>query len=363
MFPLLAFAASWAVIVATWFVSDALHGHSKSWTYHFLYKDAGWFMLIARDGYPAHFLIHHRPAPAAAFFPVFPLLIRLAGRALGSYLAGGLVVTVVTGALSAWLVWLVATRVRDRRVADRAVLLYCLFPGAMAFGMMYSEGVTVTLAAAALLALVTRRWALAGIIGAIGTAEASILFILVPVAGIVALQAIWRRREWASLVAPVLTPLGALAFFGYLGRRYHDYGFWFKTEQSGWGEHIDWGAHNLHLVLWQTANWWPGYTRTAVNVIDAIIIVMLAVTVAGIVVVIAARLPLPLSLYTVLLAATFLLSPAGPRPRYVLCAFPLFIGAAAKLPRAVYWPVLVISAAGLAFVTDWWQYHYAGPNL
>jgi fatty acid desaturase len=37
-----------------------------------------------------------------------------------------------------------------------------------------------------------------------------------------------------------------------------------------------------------------------------------------------------------------------------------FIGAAAKLPRAIYWPVLVLSAAGLVFVTGVWPHHFTG---
>jgi hypothetical protein len=45
------------------------------------------------------------------------------------------------------------------------------------------------------------------------------------------------------------------------------------------------------------------------------------------------------------------------QPRYVWVAFPLFIGAAAKLPRAVYWPVLVLSAACLVFLLAFWPYH------
>ena len=49
------------------------------------------------------------------------------------------------------------------------------------------------------------------------------------------------------------------------------------------------------------------------------------------------------------------------KPRFVWTAFPLFIGAAANLPRAIYWPVLVLSAAGLAFLIGWWPYHSSGP--
>jgi hypothetical protein len=356
LFPLLVFAATWVVILATWFGSDLIYHHSESWTWYFLFKDAGWFETVAQHGYPAR--MHPGLAgESVAFFPAFPLLIRAGMLVAGGSLAfGGLAVMVLTGAASATGVWALADRVCGRRVADRAVVLYCFFPGAMTFGMLYSEPLTVTLAAAALLALVSRRWLLAGIIGAVATAEASILIVLAAVSGIAALQAIWARREWRALIAPALTPLGILAFFGYLGHRYHDYAFWFQVERSGWHQHIDWGAHTLSILFWTGG---PAFNQQ--RFLITLYIVMLAVAAVGIILMLAARLPVPVSLYGVLIVLAFTLSPANPRPRYVLCAFPLLIGYAAKLPRVLYWPLLAVSAATLVFLVGWFPNHSHGP--
>jgi hypothetical protein len=356
MFPLLAFAGTWVLILATWYGGDRLYGQSHPWIWHFMYKDATWFLNLAQHGYPPTLIRKTGlPGPATAFFPLFPALVREAGRALGNFEIGGLVVTVLAGTVSALLVWEVAARARDRWVADRAVLLYCFFPGAMAFGIMYSEPVTVALGAGAVLALMNRRWLVAGIIGAAATAEASILLALVAVSGLTALHAIWTRREWRALIAPALTPLGILAFFGYVGHRYHDYAFWFQSEQAYWGQHVDWGAHTVRFLLWNSPD------AFKYKFVWSLYVVMLFVIAAGIVMLLAARLALPVSLYGVFLVATFVLSPANPRPRYVICAFPLFIGAAAKLPRALYWPVLVVSAASLVFLIAWWPNHEIGP--
>lgn len=356
LFPLLVFAVTWLLILAAWYGSDQIYGHSHAWTWHFLFKDAGWFLNVAQHGYPAR--THNGlPGPATAFFPIFPLMIRAASYvAGGSYAFGGLALSILIGAASAVGVWALAARVRDRRVADRAVMLYCFFPGAMTFGMLYSEPLTVALGAAALLALVSRRWLVAGIVGAVGTAEASMMIVLAAVSGIAALQAIWTRREWRALIAPALTPLGILAFFGYLGHRYHDYLFWFHAERSFWGQHIDWGDKTLHILLWSDP---PAIYQQ--RFLSSVYVIMLVAAAAGIVLMLAARLPLPVSLYGVLMVATFTLSPANPRPRYVLCAFPLFIGAAAKLPRVIYWAVIALSAAGLVFLIAWWPNHVIGP--
>lgn len=355
LFPLLVFAATWLLLQATWYVSNRIYGDSPPWTRFFLFKDANWYLTIAEHGYPG-LVAGHLPA-TAAFFPLFPLIIRLASYlTAGNYVAAGLAVSILVGAASAVGVWALAARVRDRRVADRAVLLYCLFPGAMVFGMLYSEPLNVALGAGVLLALVSRRWLLAGIVGAAATATAPMLIIVVAVTGIAAVQAIWTRREWRALIAPALTPLGILAYFGYLGHRYHDYAFWFQAENSGWGQHIDWGQKTLEILTWTDE---PAASQN--KLLSWVYIVMVVAAAVGIILMLAARLPLPVWLYGILIVLTFTLSPANPRPRYVLCAFPLFIGAAAKLPRVIYWPVLALSALGLIFLTGWWPHHVAGP--
>jgi hypothetical protein len=174
--------------------------------------------------------------------------------------------------------------------------------------------------------------------------------------GVAAIQAIWTRREWAALLAPALTPLGVLAFFAYLGHRYHDYKFWFRVETVVWHEHIGWGEHTLKVVLWMDR------ATEKAHVFNAMLIIMFAVAVVGIALMVADRLPIPVILFAVLLVLLSVISPAqSTRPRFIWTAFPIFIGAAAKLPRVVYWPVLVLSAAGLVFLIAWWPNHRIGP--
>ena len=360
LFPLLVFAATWVLILATWYISDAIYGQSHPWTFHFLFKDADYYLGIAQHGYPARLPSPWRDSPVnarVAFFPLFPALIRLASYLTGgNYPVAGLIAQIAAGAASAVGVWAVASRLRGHRVADRAVVLYCLFPGAMTFSMLYSEPLAVAVSAAAILALLDRRWLLAGIAGAAATAERPTLIVLVVVFGVAAIQAIWTRREWAALLAPALTPLGVLAFFAYLGHRYHDYKFWFRVETDVWHQHLGWGEHTLRVVLWMD----PATERA--QVYNAVLIIMFAVAAVGIALMVADRLPFPVILFGVLLVLLSVISPAqSPRPRFVWTAFPIFIGAAAKLPRALYWPVLVVSAAGLVFLIAWWPNHRIGP--
>ena len=360
LFPLLVFAVTWLLILATWYIGDAVYGQSHPWTWHFLFKDADYYLGIAQHGYPARLPSPWRDTPVnarVAFFPLFPALVRLASYLTGgNYPVAGLVVQVLAGAASALGVWAVADYLRGRRVADRAVMLYCLFPGAMTFALLYSEPLAVAVSAAAILAMLKRRWLIAGILGAAATAERPTLIILVVVFGIAAVQAIWTHREWRALLAPALTPLGVLAFFGYLGHEYHDYKFWFRVETQVWHQQIGWGEHTLRVVLWMDR------TTEKAAVFNAVLIIMFAVAVVGIALMVADRLPIPVIVFAVLMVLLPVISPAeSPRPRFVWTAFPIFIGAAAKLPRVIYWPVLVISAAGLFFLIAWWPHHRIGP--
>jgi hypothetical protein len=360
LFPLLVFAATWLLILATWYVTNRIYHQSHPPRWYYGFKDAGFYFGIAEHGYAwSLHAPHHsvRQSAWAAFFPLFPLAIRLVSYlTLGHYIAAALIVVVLSGAASALGVWALAARVCDRKVADAAVILYCVFPGAMTFGMLYSEPLGIALSAAALLALLARRWVLAGVLAALCTAERPDLIVIAAVAGIAALHAVWARREWRALAAPALAPLGLLAFFGYLGHRYDNYAFWFQIERRGWGAHVDGGVRTLQILFWQVpgASQYPAYNA----IIDAVALF----AVVGIVLMIVARLPLPLTLFSALVfLAVILPSTPGVKPRLIWTAFPLFIGFAAKLPRVIFWPLVIVSAAAMVYLVGWWPHHPLAP--
>lgn len=82
----------------------------------------------------------------------------------------GLIIAGVAGATATTAVWLLALRLDGAQTALRSAALFSFWPGSFALSMAYSEGLLVTLAAAALLALDRRRWALAGVLALLATA-------------------------------------------------------------------------------------------------------------------------------------------------------------------------------------------------
>ena len=352
MFPLLAFAAAWVLILAAWNIAGAIYG-SRSWWRYFYYDDSAYYGALARYWYGSASPggPHHDPG-RAAFFPLYPALIRGALFLTHNVVVAGLIVQVLVGAGSAVAVWALASDVYGHRVADRAVLLYCASPGAFVLGAMYSEALGVLLAATCLLAVLHRKWLLAGLLAMLGSAEHSTLIVLTPVLGLAAVRAIWTRREWRSLLAPALAPLGTLAYVAYVAPIFHDYLFYFHIERRGWHVHVDYGVHELSVLTWT----FPGAHKYPWQF--GLLVAMFWIALIGIVLLLAARAPWPVTLYTALVFIFCAVSfPSGILPRYTLTMFGIFLGYAAKLPTWVFWPTLAVSAGVMAFQAGYFPTH------
>jgi len=358
MFPLLAFAATSVLIVAAWNVTNAVHGY-RPWENYFFYKDSGWYALIARFGYPPASLTAPttHSAKETAFFPLFPATIRLAMYVTGNVVTAGLTVQILAGAASAVAVWALASHIYGHRIADRAVLLYCAFPGAFVLGVMYSESLAVLLAAACLLMLLQRRWVLAGLLALLAGAEHSTLIVLTPVLAAAAAHAIWTRREWRSLIAPVLAPLGLLAYFTYLWYRYHDFFFWFRVEKFGWKIYTDFGAHTLSVLTWT----YP--LAHKLPWLFGMVVATFWIALISIGLLVATRAPWPVTLYSALLLLSLSISTQEVMPRYTLPIVGMFLGYAAKLPKWAFWVTLVVSASVMVFLVGYYPTHRHIPHF
>jgi hypothetical protein len=355
LFPLLVFAATWAAIVITWLVTNLVTRASYTWSQYFWYKDAGYYGEIARTWYAQLPGFHTIPS-TAAFFPVFPAAIRLCSFLAGGNIEiGGLIAVIGSGAAAVTAVWALAAKVKDRYLADRTVLLFAAFPGAMTLGMMYSEPLGIALAAGCLIATLDRRWLTAGLLAGLASGEHPTLIVLTPVLAVAAAQAIVKDKDWRPIIAPLLAPLGLVGFFAWIGTVWHDYSFWSQLEKKQWGHHVDYGQHIVRMFEFG----YPHMGRHAAYF--AMVMTLVVIGVIGIVLMLAARVPLPVSLYTLGVFASLVLSAsAGPTPRYIWPMLGIFIGGA-RLPRWLYWPVLAASLVILFFLVGWWPHHPKSP--
>jgi len=351
LFPVLAFAGSWALILLAWQVANAVYGSAWSWSRYFLYGLGGDYNWIAIHAYSARGE-GTPPVSRVALFPVLPELVRTTGYVTRhQFLPAEVLVQVIVGLASAIAVWALVAHVKDRRVADRAVLLYGAFPGAIAFGLLYPEPLGNALAALSLLAVLNRKWLASGLLALVASAVHPAFIVLTPALAVAAFVAIRRRREWAALVAPLLAPLGMAGYFGLLGGEYHDFFFYFRDQGGNWGQRAAWITRELRVLTWTD----PAVSTHAFY--NALLIVMALALVAGIALMLAARVPLPVSVYTVLAALSLgLADKPGPAPLLAWTALGIFIGVAAKVPAWLFWLLLVLSAGLLVFLYGWWPH-------
>ena len=182
--------------------------------------DSVWFLAIADGGYDG--------GAREAFFPLYPLLVRVAGAPLGSALIGGaLLSTALLGGALVLLHRLVSLDY-ERAVARNAVLVTALFPMAFFFSAVYSESLFLALSIGAVYAARRERWAWAGALGALAAATRSAgVLLLVPLLMIYlwdvarpSLRTVRPLRADALWLA--LVPLGLIAYCAFLQLDGHD---------------------------------------------------------------------------------------------------------------------------------------------
>jgi hypothetical protein len=164
--------------------------------------DGIFYVQIARDGYGGG------PEEAVRFFPLFPVLARVAAPLfLGREDVAVVVIANVGALIGAALLWHLAAEVlRDAGVADRSAWMVALVPAAFVLVLPYTEGMALTLVSGVLLYLHRRQWwAVAGLAAAAAALRPVGVLLMIPI-GIELLRCRPRPR-----LLPAAAALGAPA--------------------------------------------------------------------------------------------------------------------------------------------------------
>ena len=290
--------------------------------------DSQWYMSIVREGYKTFDATHTN----LAFFPLYPLLIKALGFALGEAnlaLAG---VLVANTAFFAALFYLhrLASMDGGRDHARRAIWYVAIYPAAFFFGAAYAESLFLLTAAATLYHLrrgEVWRAGLWGFLGALTRTQGILL--LLPIAWEAARLA-WRQRRppWRQAPALALPPLGVALFMAYLYVNVGD-PLAFLHVQSVWHRSFAlppaaiWGALQLAVAGYKE----PSYPMGLIN--TASVIVFLVVALASL-----RRWPAVYSLYAFASLVLALLLPVADQPtvsdaRFMAVVFPVLFTLAA----------------------------------
>lgn len=314
--------------------------------------DGLWYMEIVRGGYPRFIppeITYFQREARAAFFPLFPLVVRAADRVLpaGDTVAA-LGVNLVLSLAAVVLVGVLARRLFDVQVAERAMVLFAVFPGSFVLSFAYAEALLIVLAAACLWFLVDERWLFAGVTAALATATRPNGIALVAACAVAAAIAIYRRRDWLSLVAPILAPIGFVSFQLFLAGHTGESWPWFRVQREAWREGTSFGATAISNTLSFIGH--PLASPT-----DALTAASLFALLGGLWCLWRRRLPWPIVAYIAVVIGLMLLpATVTARPRFLYTAFPLLISVAAWWPRKdrVGWDLMMVACgAGLTALT------------
>jgi hypothetical protein len=314
--------------------------------------DGLWYMEIVRGGYPRSIppdITYFQQEARAAFFPLYPTVARVADRILpGGDTFAALFVNLLLGAIAVVLVGLLARRLFGIQVSERAMVLFAVFPGSFVLSYAYAEAMLIVLAAACLLFLVDERWLLAGIAAGLATATRPNGVALVAACAVAAGIAIHRRRDWLSLIAPLLAPVGFVSFQLFLAGHTGESWPWFRVQREAWREGTSFGATAISNTL-------SFVTHPLQSPTDALTAASLFALLGGLWCLWKRPLPWPMVTYVAIVIALMLLpSTVTARPRFLYTAFPLIICAAAWWPRRdrVGWDLMMVACgAGLTALT------------
>lgn len=317
--------------------------------------DGLWYIDLIRFGYPRSVppdVTYFHDEARAAFFPLFPLLGRVADRILpaGDTFAV-LVLNLLLGLAAVVLIALLAQRLYGEQVGRTTATLVALFPGSFVLSFAYSEALMIVLAAAAMHMLLDRRWLAAGVFAALTTATRPNGLAIVVCCAVAAVAAIRQERDWRALASVLLAPLGFVAFQVWLGRHAGEPGVWFRVQREAWDEGASFGwtavKNTVEAVVAPLTS--PTDTITALTVVATVVLVSLAWK---------ARLPAWMTAYSwTVLVLMLTPSTVTARPRFLFTAFPLLIGVALWFERRrrddeTVWPLtLAASGAGLTALT------------
>jgi len=179
--------------------------------------DAEHYLGIAQQGYSGF---------EPAFFPLYPLLIRIVTTLTGSHLIAGLIVSNTAGFFALLYLYKLVAHEYNRQVAQRAVFYVSIFPTAIFFSAVYSESLFLFLTVGSFYYVRERAWIKAGLFGffaALTRSEGVLLAVPFLIEWLVAFREGGREfaRYWFDdivkpLVGMALVPLGLGVYMAYL---------------------------------------------------------------------------------------------------------------------------------------------------
>jgi hypothetical protein len=192
--------------------------------------DGAWYSEIATGGYS------ERAPTSTAFFPLYPLLMRLAPW--GGLASWGVLISLSATLLALFFLYRIAENLYGSRAARAATLALAFFPTAFFLNAVYTEALFLALTAGSVWAARVRRdLLLAGLLGALVSATRNLGFLL-----LIPLLFEWLRdrREFGlkGLAGLALVPAGLLGYVAFLWGRFGEPLVFARQQAEHWGREL-----------------------------------------------------------------------------------------------------------------------------
>jgi Gpi18-like mannosyltransferase len=193
--------------------------------------DAVHYLDIATQGYQGTNM---------AFFPLYPLLIRLVGALAGNHLIAGLLISNASFFFGLLYLYKLLEREYDRAVSRRAIFYVSIFPTSVYFTAVYTESLFFMLTVAAFYYMREHLWWIAGAIGflaALTRVEGVLLVVPFLMEWTAARGSSGKRASLSGAFAAALIPLGLAVYMAYLWVLRAD-PLYFSHVQIHWNRHF-----------------------------------------------------------------------------------------------------------------------------
>jgi Gpi18-like mannosyltransferase len=153
-----------------------------------------------------------------AFFPLYPLLIRIVGSLAGNHLVAGLLISNASFFFGLLYLYKLLEHEYDRAVARRAIFYVSIFPTSVYFTAVYSESLFFMLTVGSFYYMRAHRWWFAGVFGCLAalTRVEGVLLVVPFVIEWSSQDRSLRLKTIYDLAAGLLIPLGLALYMAYL---------------------------------------------------------------------------------------------------------------------------------------------------
>ncbi len=192
--------------------------------------DAVHYLNIATQGYQGTDM---------AFFPLYPLLIRIVGSLAANHLVAGLLISSASLLFGLLYLYKLLEHEYDRAVARRAIFYVSIFPTAVYFTAVYTEALFFMLTVASFYYMRARMWWVAAIVGFLAalTRIEGVLLIIPFAMEWYSMQRLAHRMRYSDLAAALLIPAGLALYMAYLWVLRAD-PLYFSHVQIHWNRHF-----------------------------------------------------------------------------------------------------------------------------